>query len=176
MPGLITIEQRGDGARKFAQRLRLASQVVQNLAPTFDRVFLPYMERHMKRQFESDGRYGGATWAGYGGEPQYRAFKRGIGASLRPLRWMPGKQERLAPSLLKRDANSVQTTSRDAASYGTKLPYAKDLERGGIGPFGEPYPKRKIISTLPAQRQAMIDLIKRDIEARVGSTTRPQVR
>jgi len=176
MPGLITIDQRGDGVRKFAQRLRLASVVVQNLAPTFDQILHPYMQRHMERQFQSDGRYGGATWAGYGGEPQYRAFKRSIGASMRPLRWLPGRQERLFPSLTSKGPYSVRETRRDSASYGTKLPYAKQLEVGGVGPFGEAFPRRKIISTLPDQRAQMIELIRQDIMARIGGAQRPRVR
>jgi len=179
MPGLIKITAKPRGALKRYQRtLSRAEHVVQDMAPSFDQVFHPYMLAHMQDVFRSGGAAAGRVWRGYEGEPRYGAFKAAVLAQARPqpLRWKPGEKERLFPSLVYEGGEHVHTTSRSAARFGTAVPYAARLEEGGIGPFGEPSPPRPMLRLDAVGSARLAEVLKTDIFARIGGTTRPKVK
>lgn len=179
MPGLLKITAKPRGAIKRYQReFTGAIGVIEDLAPSFDQVFHPFMLAHMRDVFRSGGAAAGAKWRGYDGEPRYGAFKARVLGQARPqpLRWQPGKQERLYPSLTEEGGDHVHTTGRSAARFGTAIPYAARLERGGVGPYGETSPPRVMLRIDAARTAEMAELLKEDILARIGGTRRPRVR
>lgn len=179
MPGLLKITAKPRGALQHYQRtLGRAEQVVQNLAPSFDQVFHPFMLSHMRDVFRSGGAAAGQTWRGYASEPRYGAFKARILAQARPqpLRWQPGKKERLFPSLTSEGGEHVHVSNSQAARFGTSVPYAARLEEGGIGPFGEPSPARPMVRIDAARTSDLVALLKQDVLARIGGTARARVK
>lgn len=170
---MLSIRQRED-ASKFRERLSLAERVVSDMSETFERVFHPYLLRHMKRQFETSGRYAGAAWADYGQEPIYAAAKQRITGHLRILRWKPG-QERLAPSLMTQGGLHIARSDATTAQFGTRLPHAEQIERGGVGPYGERYPARLILFLPTRDRLELVGLLKADVLARIDGSPRPKL-
>lgn len=170
---MLLIRQRQD-AQGFRKRLSQAERVVSDLSETFEQVFHPFMLRHMKRQFETSGRYGGAAWADYSQEPIYAAAKQRITGHLRILRWKPG-QEQLAPSLMTQGGLHVARSEPGHAEFGTRVPHAGQLERGGVGPYGERYPARLILFLPSRDRLELVGLIKADVFARIQDGRRPQL-
>lgn len=168
---MLTI-RKNEALAKFAKDMTRAEKVVGDLSQTFDHVFHPFMLRHMRRQFETEGRYGGAPWADYSQEPIYAAAKLAAVGHLRILRWKAG-QEQLAPSLLTRGSGHVELSDRVNASFGTRVPHAAQLEQGGIGPYGERFPPRLILRLPPRDRLELVGLIQSDLLARIMLTARP---
>lgn len=161
------------GEDTINRKIGLVAEVIGDLAPTFRSVIGPYMVQHMRSQFSTEGAHGGAPWAGYDKEPKYRAYKRAILGHLSILRWQKGgPYELLYPSLtaLGHPANIFRVTPTSAV-FGTSVPHAEELNRGGIGPFGEPYPARKIIAMTGQQKNQLFVEIQRDILRRVGPDT-----
>lgn len=158
------------GQDTINRKLGLVEEVIGDLAPTFRSVVGPFMTQHMRAQFSSEGAYGGSPWAGYDAEPKYRAYKRAILGHLSILRWQKGgPYEILYPSLtaLGHPAN-IFRVNPNSVVYGTSVPYAEDLNKGGIGPFGERYPAREIIAMTGQQKTSLFVEIQRDILRRVG--------
>ena len=162
------------GAGEYRRSLQRAEEVVSDMSETFDHVFHPFMLRHMRRQFETSGRYGGAPWAGYDQEPIYAAVKRRRVGHLHVLRGKPG-QEKLYPSLTTQGGAHLWQRSADAASFGTRLPFAQGLERGGVGPYGERFPARLIVRLPPRVQRALEQLLKADLLARIEGRSRPSL-
>lgn len=164
------------GLAGWRRRLKRALNAVQDMEPTFDGVFHPFMLAHMRDQFESGGRAGGSPWAGLEGEPRYAAFKRSIVGNAGVLRW-PTLNEQLYPSLVSRGSGHIERSSDAAARFGTAVPHAATLDKGGVGPFGERYPARKILALGPNRASQLYALIKQDVEARIdGRRRRPTIR
>lgn len=164
----LQIGVRGEDVVK--RKIGLAFEVLGDLTEVWDDSIHPFMIDHMKSQFKSDGAHGGSPWALYGAEPKYTAYKIALVGHLTPLRWQKGGPfERLFPSLVDRsDRDHVWESSAKGAVFGTSLPYAGDLNAGGIGPFGERYPARKIIAMRQDQKKKMISAIQQAIVQRFG--------
>lgn len=146
---------------RFKKLSRL--DVARSLEPVHE-VMLAYA----KEQFRTSGRAGGQAWADYSGEPKYRAYKAAIGADPRPLRWRPGAMERLYPSLTDpRDPAHLWRLTGDAATFGSALPYAARIERGGVNQFGERAPPRRILPDSPGLRRAVARAAQRDLSERI---------
>lgn len=161
-------------AQGFMRRLKTALEVVGDMKPTFERVFHPYMLEHMKDQFESSGGAGGSPWASLDREPLYAAMKRRAVGNAPVLRW-PTAGEVLYPSLVSRGPSHIEKSGAARARFGTAVPHAAQLEKGGVGPYGERYPARKIL-VLGARRTAdLMSLTRHDIEARIAKGRRPRV-
>lgn len=137
--------------------------VSRSLAPVHE-VMLTYA----REQFRTSGRAGGQPWADYSGEPKYKAYKAAIGADPRPLRWRPGSMERLMPSLTDpRDPAHLWRVAGDAVTFGSSLPYAARIERGGTNQFGERSPPRSILPDSPGLRRAVTLAVQRDLRQRI---------
>jgi phage gpG-like protein len=96
--------------------------------------------------FATGGSSEGMKWAGYGGEPKYKAWKQAVLGDLTVLRWKGGKNERLYPSLTDpRHPHHVFDVGSNRVAMGTSLSYAKRLHRGGKNMFGEPMPARPLV-------------------------------
>lgn len=158
------------GQESIVRRIGLVTDIIGDMTPTWRGVVGPFMYEHMDRQFRTQGAYGGKPWAGYENEPFYRAYKRAVTGHLKVLRWKPGERERLYPSLTQGlDPDNILEITPTSFRFGTKVPYAADLNRGGVGPFGERYPARKIISFTDAQKNMLFVEIQRDILRRIGA-------
>lgn len=163
------------GFVSWRRRLKRAIAAVQDMAPTFEAVYHPFMLVHMRDQFASGGRAGGSPWADLSGEPRYAAYKRRIVGGAPTLRW-PTAREQLYPSLATRGQGHIERSTSRAARFGTSVPHAATLERGGVGPFGERYPARKILALGTNRTADLYDLIRRDVYARILGRRRPTVR
>jgi len=171
--GLVKLSFSLDGEKVVHARLGVAAEVIGDMTPTWDNAAGPWLREHMAKQFDSEGAHGGKSWADYSAEPKYAAFKRAIVGHLDLLRWQKGGPfERLYPSLTKRfDPFSIFIARKDELTFGTKVPYAKRLTKGGVGPFGERYKGRAIIAMTNNQRRDFIRTIQRDMVARVSRQT-----
>lgn len=120
-------------------------------------------------QFRTGGKSEGQGWADYSSEPKYRAYKKALGASTEPLRWVPGSMERLYPSLTNpRDPNHIWNLSGGVASFGSSLPYVARIESGGVNQFGERYPGRKILPASQGLRREVVQSVSKDFYSRVN--------
>lgn len=156
-------------------RLKRAKAVVQDLEPTFEAIYHPFLLMHMRDQFASSGAAGGSRWADLSAEPRYAAYKRSIVGNVPVLRW-PTAREQLYPSLATRGPSHIERSSERAARFGTDVPHARTLERGGVGPFGERYPARKILVLGTNRSAELYSLLKQDVMARIERTRRPVIK
>lgn len=159
------------GERAVSRKIGLAAEIIGDLRDVFDEDLHPFMLDHMKSQFASSGRHGGKPWASYDKEPKYTAYKIALVGHLDVLRWQKGGPfERLYPSLVdKTDVDHVWKTSGKSARFGTRVAYAGRLNQGGVGPFGESYPARKMLAMTDQQKKLMITTIQRGIVSRIGA-------
>lgn len=98
-----------------------------------------------KISFDTQGRAQDERWTDYRREPKYEAFKKAITGEVKVLRWKGS--DRLYRALTSRgSSDQVFIVSQEGATFGTSLPYADDLMRGGVGPFGEKFPARKFMA------------------------------
>lgn len=165
---MIDLDVRLEGLDEVIAWLDEVEEILGDASPMFDDVVAPYLRRHAKRQFETRGRHGGTRWASTINEKKYRRRKKALGAVVDPLRWKPGRQERLYPSLTRaRHHYSRWERTREVAIFGTTLEYAKRLEVGGIGPLGEPFPGRPILVYTKRQRRALIKEAEQYTDARI---------
>ena len=172
-PKLVTISFSLSGEQQAVARLGLAADVIGDLRPVWRETAHPWLLDHMEQQFGSAGRHGGKPWDGYHSEPKYAAYKRAMVGHLDVLRWQKGGPfEWLYPSLTKRLHHSqVFIAKPSSMAFGTAVPHAKRLTKGGIGPFGERYKGRDIMAMSNGQRRNFIRAIQRDIVSRVSRET-----
>ena len=121
-----------------------------------------------RENFRTGGRSEGQPWADYSSEPKYLAYKMALGASPEPLRWVPGSMERLYPSLTNpRDPAHLWSLSGGKASFGSSLPYLARIESGGVNPFGERFPGRRILPASPGLRREVVMSVSKDLYQRI---------
>lgn len=96
---------------------------------------------HTKKAFDSEGAYSGSRWADYSREPRYRAYKRAVTGGDNLLRY-PGVDALKRSVTRAGDRDQVFRVNGQEFIFGSKLPFARDVLRGGVGPFGERYPGR----------------------------------
>jgi hypothetical protein len=97
-----------------------------------------------KKQFKTNGAYGGKPWAFFAGEPEYAAFKEALGASMYPLRWSVG-MERIYPALTSRThPDKILINRGKNVFFDIRIPHLKDIEAGGTNQFEERSPARKV--------------------------------
>lgn len=129
-----------------------------------------------REAFRTGGRSNGEAWAGYGGEPKYAAYKKALGASPQPLRWVPGSMERLYPSLTNpRDSNHLWRLSGGKATFGSTLPYIAKIESGGVNQFGERFPGRKILPINQSLRDEVVKSVKFNFYRAISRTSQLSV-
>lgn len=159
-----------EGAPTIAREIGLVAELIGDLTPTWRSAVDPFVTEHLRKQFDSEGWYGGSPWADYSNEPFYRGYKRAIVGHLKILRWELGGRERLYPSLVN-STHPDHIVEMTPTSYrrGTRVPYARRLVEGGVGPFGERYPGRDIFGMRGTQRNRLFVEIQRDILRRIGA-------
>jgi phage gpG-like protein len=113
-------------------------------APSVHRFLLQRQEE----MWASQGRSEGVPWQPLGtSEPKWLALKKRLGVDTRPLRWLPGQQERLAPSFMERKhpEHVFRVLNREGIEFGSSVPYAQRHQQGGgTNPMGERIPQRRI--------------------------------
>ena len=167
---MIRITIGGDGVAAMDRFLGVAHEVVGDMRPVWEAVVRPYVLEHMRLQFDTLGAHGGKPWASLDGEPIYRAYKaRLIGEKFaKRVLWWSDDKARLRPSLVfDRHPEQVSQIERKKMLFGTSVPHAGDLLKGGTGPFGEPFPGRAIFAMTQAQRKELVTLMQREIVRRV---------
>lgn len=131
------------------------------------KVAAPFLREHIRRQFDTAGQHGGQPWAGFEGEPKYRAFRQRLDGKETPLQWSrPDLRESLTlpfhPSQVARKSGGLE--------FGTRITYAGEATSGGVNRFGEPYPARPIFVFRPEQERELTEKIQTAINdhARIG--------
>lgn len=111
-----------------------------------------------RKQLATGGRHGGKPWRGFNAEPKYAAYKLAVVGHLEPLRWerQPGGLEDALTN--QRSGLRRWKTTSESATLLINLPYIKQLEIGGVGPFGERFPARPIF---PSGAQLRRDSVAR---------------
>lgn len=98
----------------------------------------------MVRAFKTRGLSENRKWEGYDREPKYRAYKREVSGDMSLLKWKGGGI--LYGSLTQHnDPDQVFRVQGDKIVFGSRVPWADDVARGGTGPFGEKYPGRNFL-------------------------------
>lgn len=163
---------------EVTKRGQKALDILTDWGAVFETAIAPFMRRHVREVYQSNGRAAGARWSGYGNEPKYAAFKAAIlfdgdPSSLPSTGGEPGglmrwrdkgeAEERLYPSLRNRThPDNIARVDDLRAVWGTSVPYAARLAlKGGTNPFGESYGPRPILS--------MADQQKGRLEKRIGA-------
>lgn len=116
----------------------------------------------IKQQIESQGQAEGTPWPALEqSEPRWAKLKAALGADPRPLRWLPGERERLVPSLINpRHPLHVWANRGGAQVFGTAVPYAERHQTGtGTNPYGEPIPKRPLVTLSERSRSRLAQLM-----------------
>ena len=116
----------------------------------------------IKQQIESQGQAEGTPWPSLEqSEPRWAKLKAALGADPRPLRWRPGERERLVPSLINpRHPLHIFAARGDAQVFGTAVPYAARHQNGtGVNPFGEPIPRRPLVTLSERSRSRLAQLL-----------------
>lgn len=159
-----------EGSNAVAQMIGIhRSLELDNLWPELaQNIIHPWFLKTARQNLASQGRMAGEQW-NYSTEPAYAAFKQkmtGLPAHGRVMRWSPG-MERLHPGLT--DAASqwhIFRVGKRKVTIGVGLAYALRLTQGGIGPFGEPYPGRSLMPSLPNQKLSLYQEIAQFFKAR----------
>lgn len=127
-----------------------------NLGEITDRTAREVSVSFARQQLATGGRTGGKAWAGYQGEPKYAAYKQAVVGHLDPLRW--GRQPGGLEDALTNPSSRLRswTKSGGKSKLTINLPYIDDLERGGVGPFGERFPARSIFPLGPQLKRAAV--------------------
>lgn len=158
------------GAEGFNRALGILEDEVKDIDKIIMDVVPPLLYEHMNLQFNTNGAHGGKPWAAYSSEPRYGAWKRRVAGHSKRLQ-MREPFQRLRPSLIRRNhPENILRFQNKTLEFGTKVPYAKDLNEGGTGPFGEPYPPRKIFSFKREQINDIIREIQREINRSLKAT------
>ena len=158
------------GAEGFNRTLGLLEDEIQDVDKIIMDVVPPLLYEHMNLQFNSNGSHGGKPWASYQTEPKYGAWKRRVAGHSKRLQ-MRERFQRLRPSLIRKDhPENILRMKGKTLEFGTKVPYAKELQEGGIGPFGESYPPRKIFAFKREQINDIIREIQRAINRSLQAT------
>lgn len=121
-----------------------------------------------RRQLATSGAAGGAPWAGYSGEPMYAAYKMAITGALEPLKWK-GSTDGLEDALVNKSSRHRRWSRRgDRYTLDITLPYIEQLEKGGVGPFGERFPARFIFPRRGALTRQAVATAKDKFMVEVG--------
>lgn len=157
----MEITTKARGLKSLVTRWKRLAKPLATLVPIFNAVVHDFLLDHMNRRFESGGRYGGSPWQRYRSEPKYRKYKKAAGADPRPLWWKPGSREMLRPSLIKAShPRHVWKASRQGARFGTSVPHAARIQKGGLNQFGETAPPRRIVALAGPQRRRMYRAVR----------------
>ena len=167
----LTIGDGGDGAA-FSKAFGLMADAVEDLSPIWEEVVKPWAERHFRKQFETEGAYGGQKWVGYDNEPRYARAKMSMVGHNDLLRWHKGGMEMLAPSLMNLDDPfAIFEVGPSKVRIGSNVPHAADIERNTKGPWwsgSEPSPARIIMTATDPQKKELILRVHRAIHRRLG--------
>lgn len=131
-----------DDTGDLIQRMVIATNTVADWTPFFRSWRVLWLDSR-KEMFSTSGASIGAPWPMYSkatSEAQYAAIKGKLfGRRMRRqdlLRWLGGR-ERLYPSLTEEGHTDTlyEETGKTSASYGTRVPYAGNHDKGvGVGP------------------------------------------
>ena len=132
----LTISDQATG--KIQGRIDIAINVAEDFRPVWAEFKAPWYATR-RRMFHTLGRSTGRAWPSYAQTPernQYRWIKARITGNvgrihrLKPLHWEGGK-ERLRPSLeTSRHPDSIWRAREDSLEVGTRVPYARNHDRG----------------------------------------------
>lgn len=130
-------------------RARLA-----DLSPAWPRV-LELFYQFEEELFATEGASGAdGAWSDYGAEPKYRAFKEKILGSSRPILVWSGE-------LRDQMTSALETSATPRSLNITAGGLAASMSSGGVGPFGEPYPARPVVSLTADQHRQLFDVVRR---------------
>lgn len=143
--------------QKLQAGILLAIQHVGDWRPFFEAWGVAWRESRVE-MFATSGASTSTPWPMYSRatrEAQYAAAKSSMLGRVVTrrdlLRWMPGRRERLMPSLTdRRHPDNIEEVASDRAAYGTRVPYAANHQYGrGTAPEwagGHSVPRRPLLA------------------------------
>jgi phage gpG-like protein len=142
---------------------------VQEWFPTVvDDIIHPHFLEKAKENLDSQGQLVGERW-NFDGEPLYAAWKQKKVGHTDVLRWRKGSKERLYPSLTDpTNPWHYFRQTKTTVAIGTSVPYAPRLQKGGEGPFGEPYPGRQFLPSSTKASTALATEIQRHLKRHIN--------
>ena len=164
---MISVSYKARGLKNVRKAFARIVRVLSDQRPTMRTVKASVL-RDLKRHVATDGRWGGAPWKTFAqsGESKYGAWRQAV----------HGHQDLLvfdrSNPILKRSVTGgafhVSQITRSGLRVGTRHPFAVSMYRGGTGPFGEPFPSRKLIATTAAQMRSYVRAVLASIVERVN--------
>ena len=142
-----------EGSEEFKRKLGITISEVQNLKPVFEGPIKEYLKTEMKKQFSSQGSYGGSPWPS--NSYKYNVWKSKKVGHTRLLEF----SGRLKNSIIGNTMYSRYVTSKNSLEFGTSVPYAKYQNNGtnrGIKP-------KRIFAMTPGQKKALVTIIQREL-------------
>lgn len=127
-----------------------------------ERELARWMMNRQRERFDSAGTSAGTPWP-QASEPYllYKAMQ--LGGDIRALRWGGRPEERLYPSLTQ-EGHPEQIVRADpdgTFEIGTRVPYAEQLEAGGVDPFGVPFGGHDLTTLSDDQQARLLGAIDR---------------
>jgi phage gpG-like protein len=142
------------GGDKVEAVLRRSAVNTRNAAPAFDRI-ATYLMRITEKQFESQGRRGGGSWARL--TPAWAQRKVALGGDPRILHFTGA----LRRSVTTRKARGqILVVQRDSLQFGSELEYAAVHQRGHTAMN---IPARPYLKLLTIDRRAIGSLISEHV-------------
>lgn len=140
---------------------RLKTRASRPLAE-LEREITRWLLNRQRERFDSAGTSAGVTWP-KASSPYLRLKAALLGGDVRPLRWGGRPEERLYPSLTE-EGHPDQILRVDPSGtieIGTRVPYAEQLEAGGVDPFGVPFGGHDLTSLSDEQQARLLGAIDR---------------
>lgn len=119
-----------------------------------------WLLQRQKELWATQGSSEGVRWPAL--PEKWAAFKARIGVDTRPLRWLPGTQERLFPSLTKKGHPDQRwrVVAGRKVEFGTEVPYASRHDQGkGVNPFGEKIRQRRLAVLSQRNQERLAQLL-----------------
>jgi len=159
------VKVRFKGNRLAIRAVDRVISAIDDLSPSWGELHA-YLLIHAQQQERTSGSYGGQRWQGFGGERVYAAFKLATDGHLRPLEGAPQDEVYLNSFQSSSSPWHIFRPNAAAMAFGSSLFFGVDLEEGGVGPFGEPFPARPVLSYTSAQEMEMAEIVLADIVRR----------
>lgn len=142
-----------EGAEEFKRKLMITVSETQNLKPIFEGPVKDYLKNHMKKQFSTQGHYGGSPWRG--NSSKYNEWKQSKVGHKKILEF----SGRLKNSIIRTTAFSKYITTKKTMEYGTSVSYAPYQNNG----TSKGIKAKSIFGMTAGQKKALVTIIQRQL-------------
>ena len=152
--------------RSTITQLEQVAELLGDLTWLWNEVSHPWWLAHVEANFATHGRHSGQDWS-FAGEPKYAAYKARVADNQDPLRWGAGHEQIYPSSTDESHPLHIWRTDEQGYVIGSNAPNLEDMQAGGVGPFGEPFPGRDPFYATPQQLDELARLEQQAIDQRL---------